>query len=230
VTPRYGLHLDKNRIPDLQVVVDTQLKGTAKFGALGQALGKQLEASGRTHIPYLKGIQSASLEELKSFCASIATYAGTAIFHIENITPEASQYAEPEKVITIQKKDIDLAFQQMNDEAGDIDFVTLGCPHLSISEMQRIATMLEGKQVKKEFWITTSRPVKQIADRMGYSAIIEASGAKIAADTCCVVAPIKGRFNTMLTDSAKACYYAYTKNKFKTRYAGFEEVIQEALK
>jgi predicted aconitase len=230
VTPRYGLHLDENRRPDLRVVVDTRVNGTSDFGALGQALGKQIEASGGSHIPYLTGIESASLEELKSFCASIATYAGTAIFHMQEITPEAAQVTAPDESITLGKKEIDLAIQQMNDEIEEIDFVTLGCPHLSISEMQRIAGALEGKQVKKEFWITTSRPVKQIADRMGYSATIEASGAKIAADTCCVVAPIKGRFKAMMTDSAKACYYAYTKNRLKTRFAGFEEVIQEALK
>jgi predicted aconitase len=53
---------------------------------------------------------------------------------------------------------------------------------------------LAGKRVTREFWITTSRPVKGMADRMGYTAIIEAAGAKFATDTCCVVAPIKGRF------------------------------------
>ena len=59
---------------------------------------------------------------------------------------------------------------------------------------------------------------------------IEAAGAKFAADTCCVVAPIKGRFNALATDSAKACYYAYSKNKFKTRLLPFDEVVAEALK
>ena len=88
------------------------------------------------------------------------------------------------------------------------DFVSLGCPHLSIKEIARIAELLDGKQVVKEFWITTARPTKQIADRMGYTETIEASGAKFAADTCCVVAPIKGRFTALVTDSAKACYYA----------------------
>jgi predicted aconitase len=72
--------------------------------------------------------------------------------------------------------------------------------------------------------------MKQIADRMGYTAIIEAAGAKFAADTCCVVAPIEGRFNTLATDSAKACYYAYAKNKFKTVLKPFDEVVAEALK
>jgi predicted aconitase len=49
-------------------------------------------------------------------------------------------------------------------------------------------------------------------------------------DTCCVVAPIKGRFKALATDSAKACYYAYAKNKFKTRFLPFDDVVAEALK
>jgi hypothetical protein len=34
----------------------------------------------------------------------------------------------------------------------------------------------------------------------------------------------------MATDSAKACYYAYSKNRFKTRLLPFEEVVAEALR
>ena len=65
---------------------------------------------------------------------------------------------------------------------------------------------------------------------MGYTRIIEESGAVIAAYTCCVVAPISGRFKVMATDSAKACYYAYAKNKFKTRFFEFDQVVAEALR
>jgi predicted aconitase len=65
---------------------------------------------------------------------------------------------------------------------------------------------------------------------MGYSQIIEESGAKFAADTCCIVAPIKGRFTALATDSAKACFYAYAKNGFKTMLKPFDEVVEEALK
>ena len=46
---------------------------------------------------------------------------------------------------------------------------------------------------------------------------------------CCVVAPIQGRFKVLATDSAKACYYAYAKNKFKTVFKSFDEVVAEAL-
>lgn len=96
--------------------------------------------------------------------------------------------------------------------------------------MRRLAELLQGRQVRGEFWITTARPIKQIADRIGYTRVIEASGAKFAADTCCVVAPIQGRFHAMATDSAKACYYAASKNRFKTLFKPFDEIVLGALK
>jgi predicted aconitase len=110
-----------------------------------------------------------------------------------------------------------------------VDFVSLGCPHLSIREIAHLAELLAGKRITREFWITTARPTKQIADQMGYTATIEASGAKFAADTCCVVAPIQGRFRALTTDSAKACFYAAGKNKFKTLFLPFDEVVAVAL-
>jgi len=45
-----------------------------------------------------------------------------------------------------------------------------------------------------------------------------------------VVAPIKGRFKVMATDSAKACYYAAAKNGFATRLLSFEDVLAEAVR
>ena len=111
-----------------------------------------------------------------------------------------------------------------------VDFVSLGCPHLTIDEIARIAHLIEGRQVKREFWITTARPIKHLADRLGYTPIIEAAGARFAADTCCVVAPIQGRFNAMATDSAKACYYASAKNRFKTVFLPFDDVVKLAFK
>ena len=230
-TPAYGYHLVENRQPTVSVEVNGRLVENNHFGALGKAIGQKLEASGQKPIPYICGIDQASMEQLKSFCASIATYGGTALFHMEGITPEAAYIVPPEQTITITQAEIDEAERSMNDAAIDeIDFVSLGCPHLSIKEIARIAELLDGHHVTKEFWITTARPTKQMADMMGYTAIIEASGAKFATDTCCVVAPIKGRFKVLATDSAKACYYAYAKNKFKTVLKPFDEVVGEALR
>jgi predicted aconitase len=206
-------------------------RATRDFGALGKAIGQKLEATGKKLIPYIRGIESASLEALKSFCASLATYGGAALFHMEGITPEASLMPLSGDTISITRVEVDMAIRSLNDASSDeVDFVSLGCPHLSIREIGHLAELLKDKKITKEFWITTARPTKEIADRLGYTCIIESSGAKFAADTCCVVAPIKGRFKTLATDSAKACYYAYAKNGFKTVYKSFDDVVLEALK
>lgn len=231
VTPTYGYHLDENRTPSITIEVVGEVTRSDEFGALGKVIGERLEGLGDKAVPYIKGVREASLEALKSFCASLATYGGTGLFHMEGITPEAAQMRVPTALIVISPSDVEAAYQSLYDTtSNEVDFLTLGCPHLSIKEIARIAELLDGKLVKKEFWITTSRPTKQIADRMGYTRIIEASGAKFAADTCCVVAPIKGRFSAMATDSAKACYYAYAKNKFKTVLLPFDQVVEEATR
>lgn len=235
-TPAYGMHLDHERQPSRTFLVPPSLQElpegasqTVWFGALGKLIGQKLEAAGGRRVPYIRGLSHASLEELKSFCASLATYGGVALFHMENITPQASQYSPPTETIELSPAELEAAYHSLTD-AGDepVDFVSLGCPHLSIQEIARIAQLLRGRQVQKEFWITTARPTKQIADQMGYTQVIEASGAKFAVDTCCVVAPIKGRFRTLVTDSAKACYYASAKNQFKTLFKPFDEVVLEA--
>lgn len=231
-TPNYGLHLEENRQPTLTVQVDARLAGTRDFGALGVALGRQIEARKSKAVSYLRGIPVASMEELKSFCASLATFGGLALFHMEGITPECALYPATKEMLVISQDDLEEAVRSLDDlpSADRIDFVSLGCPHLSLEEIARLSERLKGREVKKTFWITTARPTKRLADQMGYTAIIEAAGAVFAADTCCVVAPIKGRFRTLVTDSAKACYYAGAKNGFKTRCLPFDEVIEEALK
>lgn len=228
-TPAYGMHLDEARKPSIRVEVKAEVRENDDFGALGKAIGDQLQGMEDKPVPYIRGVNKASLEQLKSFSASLATYGGMALFHMEGVTPEAARYEYPLDSISISEIDTERAKEELIDgDSAEADFVTLGCPHLSLKEIARIAELLEGKQVVKEFWITTSRPTKQIADRMGYSATIEASGAKFAADTCCVVAPIKGRFKTMVTDSAKACYYASAKNQFKTVIKPFDKVVLSA--
>ncbi len=229
-TPKYGYHLDENRHGQILFEINAPVKGTDEFGVLGKLIGDKLVELGKK-IPYIAGIPSATVEELKSFCASVATYGGTALFHMEGITPEYNKYTKPsEIVIEINQDDLDKTRTELIDDDLEIDFVSLGCPHASIHEIAKIAKLLEGKKVKKEFWITTARPTKRIADEAGYSKIIEDAGAKFAADTCCVVAPIKGRFKGIMVDSAKACYYGRAKNKFKVKIGSTEQCVEEAIK
>ena len=229
-TPKYGYHLEENRQGEVLFEVNAQVKGTDEFGVLGKKIGDKLVELGKK-IPYITGISSATVEELKSFCASVATYGGTALFHMEEITPEYNNYPKPETIsFEITQDDLKKSRSELIDEDLEIDFISIGCPHASIHEIAKIANLLNGKKVKKEFWITTARPTKRIADEAGYSKIIEDAGAKFAADTCCVVAPIKGRFKGIMVDSAKACYYGRAKNQLKVKIGPIEKCIEEAIK
>ena len=224
-TAEYGLHLEENRLSQVRYEVQASLVNTDDFGLLGQVIGERT----RKAIPYITGIPSATTEELKSFCASVATYGGVALFHIEGITPNRTTI--PDEVEIVTQEDLDNARQILDDDDAVIDFISVGCPHASIKEIGLIAEMLDGKKVSKgkTVWITTARPTKELAKNMGYYDKIERAGAFLVSDACCAVAPLKGRFKGLMTDSAKACFYARGKNNFKTEIRSVEECIKEAI-
>ncbi|MHA2299328.1 MAG: aconitase X [Candidatus Thorarchaeota archaeon] len=224
-TAEYGFHLEKNRMAQVGYVVEPELKATDDFGLLGKVIG---DRTGKK-IPYIIGISNATTDQLRSFCASVATYGGVALFHMEGITPNRTTI--PDITETVTKQDLEKARQELDDEAAEIDFISVGCPHASINDIARIADMLDGKKVSdgKTVWITTAKPTKDVAIRMGYYDKIEKAGAYLVSDACCAVAPLKGRFKGLMTDSAKACFYARGKNKFDIKIRTVEECIQEAL-
>ncbi|HDD67625.1 MAG TPA: DUF521 domain-containing protein [Candidatus Thorarchaeota archaeon] len=224
-TAEYGLHLDENRYAQVKYEVQAELKGTDDFGLLGKVIGDRTKKK----IPYIAGIKSATTEELKSFCASVATYGGLGIFHMEGITPNQTPVPDETEIVT--SEDLADARDALDDEDAEIDFISIGCPHASIKEIARIAELLDGKTVAegKTVWITTARPTKDLAIKMGYYDKIERAGAFLVSDACCAVAPLKGRFKGLMTDSAKACFYARGKNKFKTEIRTVEECIKEAI-
>ena len=224
-TAEYGLHLQENRIAEVKYEVQSKLTKPYDFGLLGYVIG---ERTGKT-IPYITGISKATTEDLKSFSASVATYGGVALFHMEGITPNRTTI--PTKTELVTEDDLNRVRIQLDDKEVDIDFISIGCPHASIKEIGRIAEMLDGKKVAdgKTVWITTAKPTKDIAMKMGYYDKIEKAGAFLVADACCAVAPLKGKFKGLMTDSAKACFYARGKNNFKTEIRTVEECIQEAI-
>ena len=221
-TPEYGMHIEKNRQAEVLVNVDAEITETTDFGALGYVIGNDI----KNKIPLIRGINKASIEQLKSLSASIATFGGTALFHIEGITPNKTNV--PSEKINVSQEDIDKAKKALTDE-GEVDFVSIGCPHCSLNELKLVAEKIEGKKAKIPFWITVARPIKNMADLAGYVKIIEDSGAKIVCDTCLVVAPLKGKFNTIATTSAKGCYYGRGSNNFRTKIMSLDNCVKTAV-
>jgi len=225
-TPCYGLHLNENRVPNIHVQVNAVLKKLSDWGALGYSIGKKAE----NKIPYITGIKDAELDELKSFCASVVTYGAQPLFYMKDITPCSENCSPPKETVTVEDKDIKDAYDNINDEVTDIDLVCIGCPHCSIKEIAEIAELLKNRKISPstEFWVATSRLVKQISDKRGYTETIESAGAKFACDTCMAVAPLKGRFRSVATTSAKGCYYS-RQNKMLTKMGSLEECIEAAV-
>jgi predicted aconitase len=224
-TAEYGFHLEKNRMAQVGYEVKPELKNTDDFGLLGKVIG---DRTGK-NIPYITGVSHTTTDQLRSFCASVATYGGVALFHMEGITPNRTTI--PDITETVTQADLERARQELDDEDAEIDFISVGCPHASINDIARIAEMLDGKKVAdgKTVWITTAKPTKDVAIKMGYYDKIENAGAYLVSDACCAVAPLKGRFKGLMTDSAKACFYARGKNKFDIKIRTVDECIKEAL-
>ena len=151
------------------------------------------------------------------------------MFHIFGLTPESARGWRSTEAFTVAAKDLAETNAMLNDQ-GAPDFVSVGCPHCSVSELAILARLLDGKKVAREFWVCTSREVKRQGDEAGYSAVIEASGAKFATDTCMVVAPVEEMgYRVVATNSAKACHYLRNAG-LRVRFMPLEECVVEATR
>ncbi len=224
-TPLYGLHLKENRMPTIAVDVETPLRFPEDFSAMGYFVGKAASDG----IPYFRGIPRAGLEELKTLSAALASSGGVAMFHIAGVTPESDLDVGNVDSITFTSKELGETGSSLNDE-GAPDFVSIGCPHLSLDELATLAKLLTGCKVNREFWVCCSREVKRRSDEAGYSRLIERSGAKFALDTCMVVAPIEDLgYKVVATNSAKACHYLRNSG-LRVRFMPLEECVVEATR
>jgi hypothetical protein len=210
--PRYGLHLPENRHPRVEVHVACPLEGVVDYALLGYRLGQVV----RGRVPYLTGIdRRPTLEELKALSAAGAASGSIDLYHIRGVTPEALCGAitldRIEEKLEVTRAALDGSKAALTTgKAEDLDLVTFGCPHASLTEVKEIASLLEGKRVRPgvTLWVCTSRAVKELSQKLGYVDTVEAAGGKVVADTCMVVAPIEDMgFHTTGTNSGKAAKY-----------------------
>ena len=221
-TPYYGLHLDENRQPHYIVKVNVDLNNSTDFAAMGYYIGKEI----KNRIPYFVGIKEASIDDLKALGAAMAASGAVALYHVENITPDA-EYVAKEGIEKIEfgEKELKETYEKLN-SGEEEDIIIFGCPHASLNEIIKIAKLVEGKKMKKQFWICTSRAVKEIAKKMGLEEKIREAGGKIIADTCMVVSPIENLFSTTAVNSAKAAHYLPGFCKQKVVFKKMEDLLR----
>jgi len=226
VTPNYGLHLWEKRQPTVKVDVSADLDFNSDFGALGYYVGKQV----KNKIPYFSGIKNANTDQLKALGAAMAASGAVALYHVEDLTPEADLVEKKNlEKISVSKKEIKETYDKLN-TGKKPDIVIFGCPHASLREISTLANKLDGKKLKKPVWICTSRMVKEAAERMGYNEIIIKAGGSIVADTCMVVSPIeKMGYKTTGVNSGKAANYLPGFCKQEVCFGNIEDLVEGQL-
>ncbi len=226
-TPNYGLHLDENRKPEVLVDVSCDIRSDADFGALGWHIGKLVESD----IPYFKGLPEwSTTDDLKGLGAAMAASGAVALYHAENLTPEAhlQDVSDLEK-ITVDEEDIKETYAALN-TGDEPDIVIFGCPHASLKDIKKVADHVQGKSLKKPMWVCTSRMMKEAANRMGYTDIIEKAGGRIVADTCMVVSPIESMgYGITGCSSGKAAQYLPGFCKQSVVFDSVDSLIEEVL-
>ncbi|MEM2102300.1 MAG: aconitase X catalytic domain-containing protein [Candidatus Bathyarchaeia archaeon] len=218
--PDYGVHQPENRQPSIIVKVETELTNEAEFGALGVYVGKTI----KDKVPVFQGLPAnVTSEELKQLGAGLASSGMTSIFHYK---PRQIRGLER---VSVTKSDVRNVMENLSAGAGSPDLVFVGCPHCSLGEVKAVAELLKGKRVCREFWVCTSRFVKEKATE--HVKVIEKAGGHVLCDTCAIVTWLKELgVRIMLTNSAKAAYYSPTMNNVDAVLAPLNECVETALK
>jgi len=231
-TPYYGNHIPENRLADIIFNVEYDFSNEAEIGALGYFVGQIVNDK----KPYFKLNSNPGRNNLKTLGAALASSGAVSLYHVENVTPEA-QYVKNNdsfkelETITVTENDILNTMNSLSSTDKIPDLVCLGCPHASISEIQKVAQLLKGKKLVKDLWICTSNAIKSVAIQCGYAEIIESAGGKLVADTCMVVAPVEElNYEIIGVNSAKAANYVPNMGGLDVVYDTVENLIDMITK
>ena len=188
-TPRYGLHLDKNRRSTKRYQVAEEPHDLMDWGVLGATIGRM--AGSYWEVPVIEGIEKIpSSDQLKHFGAAMASYGSVPLFHIVGITPECHNIGdvgglglEIKKVTNKATHNLKQPFTALGNK---VDVVVFAAPQLSIIEMSELAELCKGRQrsSKTDLIVCTSAQVYSDAVSMGYVAKIETFGGRVLVGTC----------------------------------------------
>ena len=214
--PLAGYHLDSARLGDVLVhLPPMQGLDQAFYPVLGYLVGGRVDRG----VPVITGLNTKpTADDLKAFCAAVATSGSVAMFHVVGVTPEAPTIEaafggkQPGNRWAVHIAELAGAWRELTTaHDSSVDLVVLGSPHFSLAECQRLAEMVADRRrhPNVEVLITTNRIVYDAATRTGVAAVLERFGARFATDTCILLSPIvPDRSRTLMTNSAKYAHYA----------------------
>jgi predicted aconitase len=238
--PAVGLHLSENRAGQMRlrlVGVPPALQQDDQFFAvLGHLVGKLAG----DQIPVIEGVVVSPAEDhLKAFAAAAASSGRVALFHMVGVTPEAPTTDEafhghaPAQTIDITTGDLREARKELTTADGrELDMVILGSPHFSLAEFSQLAPLVTGRHAhpRVKFLVTSSRLMKEQADKAGVLAPLVSFGAQITLDTCILASPmLPPEIKTLMTNSAKYAYYAPSLLNTRVTFGSLADCVRSAV-
>ncbi len=223
--PAVGLHLDENRLATrvlrLRGVPEELAAADDFYPVLGHLLGPFAEddpvaIAGLPVIP--------EEDQLKALGAAAASSGAVALFHIPGVTPEAPTLEdalggrEPVAVLDVGLPELRAARRELTThDEGALDMVVLGSPHFSFVEFGKLAALLRERGPERalpeeggcDLVVTTSRAVRDLAQRAGLLEPLQAFGGRLMVDTCVLATPMApGTTRRLMTNSAKYAWYS----------------------
>lgn len=241
VYPEIGVHLDQNRYAEVVIRPGSDIRfndfGYTDWDAYSLAASRKCKE--KTPV-FLNLPPKMTLTQRKHLFEVIAVESGLANMHLVGITPEAPTLEaalggkKPVSEYEITKSDMEEAYSIVNTASGtDLNYVFLGCPHVTVPEFKKIAEILDGKKIHSgvTLIVSTSRQFLQDAKDMGYVDVIERAGGTVTKDMCIAFAGTQAT-GTIATDSIKAAFF-YTgfssKSQRKVRVGNIEKCIESAV-
>ncbi|MEV5413137.1 aconitase X catalytic domain-containing protein [Thermopolyspora sp. NPDC052614] len=235
--PYAGLHLTENRYATHLVRIDTPVVSTFDWSVFGYFLGRHL----RHEIPVIADVAgSVDPVSLKQFGAAANSSGDVEMYHIPGVTAEAVSVEHalhgrpPVEELRFTRRDYEDVIEHLNSTAtgDDIQFVMIGCPHSSLSQLLEVTGLLDGRRISDSvhLWVYTPSALREVARRNGWIDIIERAGGKVWADTC----PAIGQFvppgtKRFATDSAKQVHYLPAIMGVEGRFGTTEACVRTAL-
>lgn len=231
-TPLWGLHIAENRYATHVYEISCPCRDNIDWDVIGFMIGERLPPMA---IPVVIGNDhKPDVAKLKQFCAALATTSCAEMFHIVGSTPEAVTLdaalggKKPLDIISITTDDYHATLSRLcSPGTGDIQFVSLGCPHYTLDEVRQIAWYIRGKRVHPDvlMLVNVDVAIKAMCDLSGYTAAIEEAGAYVVTSGCALAYGREcfSHASAMAVDSSKQVQYLgsetnmpiYYGNKFK---------------
>jgi predicted aconitase len=233
--PDWGFHRDQYRHATHLIQVEAPVETVMDWGMLGYFIGAAVEEN----IPVLSGaIRQADPLRHKHFGAAASSSGGVEMYHIVGVTPEAPDLEaalgsrKPLATIHYGAEERRRIYETLNANGHDpkVDYVMLGCPHASIDQFRDVARLLDGKKIRTQLWMFTSRAVKTVADISGFTKRIEDAGGVVMTDTCSAIArAVPPGTKVVALDSAKQTHYLPAMVGVEAWFGTTEDCINAAL-